>query len=311
MTPRALIIGGSGLIGRRLLHKLGPAVATATYHTRPFPGGVRFDATTMRILDLLKRAEGPYTHAYVLQGIANIDACARDPAGTARTNVEALCAVIDQLTAEGIMPVFASSDAVFDGMRGMSTEEDKVNPILTYGAQKAAVERHLGGMETPWLAARIAKVVTSDPVEPGIIGDWMEKLESGAAIHCARDQVFSPVDVDDVVDVLVSLALTGCTGIFHVCGAGSITRLEFLRMLVEEVSNYRNVAPRIIELSLRDLRLAEPRPLDTSMSGDKLTRVLGRSLKDMRTVCRDAARRRYGSVHETHRAATPIHGERT
>lgn len=309
MTLRALIIGGSGLIGRRLLHKLGPAAAMATYHTRPFPGGVRFDATTMRIVDLLKCAKVSYTHAYVLQGIANIDACARDPAGTARTNIEALCSVIDQLSAEGIIPLFASSDAVFDGTRGMWTEEDRVNPILTYGAQKAVVERHLAALTTPWLIARISKVITSDPAEPGVIGEWMEKLESGAEIYCARDQVFSPIEVEDVVDALVFLAQNGCRGVFHVCGPEPVTRLELLQMLMEEVGNFRNVVPRIIELSLRDLRLAEPRPLDASMSGDKLARLLGRRFKDMKAVCREAAHYRYGTARESRRIETSSHGE--
>lgn len=293
MSLRVLIIGGSGLIGRRLFHALGPNAATATYHTRPFPGGAHFDGTSMPVRSLLGRGER-YTHAFVLQGLANIDACARDPSGTARTNVDGVCSVIDQLVAEGVCPVFASSDAVFDGSRGAWTETDPVSPVLTYGAQKAAVEAHLAALPPPWLAVRLAKVVTSDPAEPGMIAEWMDRLEAGAEIHCARDQVFSPVDVEDVVAALIALAEQRCSGVYHLCGPAPLSRLEFLRLLVEAVREHRDVSPRIVECSLRDLRLAEPRPLNASMSGAKMERVLGRRMKDMRTVCREAAARRYG-----------------
>lgn len=307
MTLRALIIGGSGLIGRRLRQALGPRAGVSTYHTRPFAGGIPFDATATRVTALLERG-GPYTHAYVLHAVADIDACARDPQGTAHTNVDAVCAAIDDLAAARIVPVFASSDAVFDGSRGLWTEADPAHPVLTYGAHKAAVERHLQQLCAPWLAVRLAKVVTSDPDEPGVISDWLDRLEAGAEIRCARDQIFSPVDADDVADALVALAERRCTGMYHLCGPEPVSRLALLRMLVEEVRRYRHITPRILECGLRDLPFAEPRPLDASMSGEKLARVLGRRFRDMRTVCREAVDRRYGGARPASTAAAHARG---
>ena len=140
----------------------------------------------------------------------------------------------------------------------------------------------------------MAKVVTSDPDEPGLIADWMRQLEAGVPIRCARDQVFSPVDAGDVAEALTALALRGCTGIFHLGGPTALTRLEFLEMLVNEMARYRRIAPNIIRCSLRDLTFAEPRPLDASLSSEKVCRVLGKTFKDMRAVCREAVRRHYG-----------------
>jgi dTDP-4-dehydrorhamnose reductase len=294
MAPRYLIIGASGFVGARLFSILGPDNAVATYNNRPVAGGLAFDAVNMRLADsVLKRHVG-LTHAFVFHGITNIDACARDPQGTARVNVDSVCAVIDDLVEHGIVPVFASSDAVFDGSRGMWTEEDLVNPILTYGRHKARVEHHMQEKSCPWLVVRLAKMLGTEIGHVDVLGDWMDKLESGAVIHCARDQVFSPVDVDDAARALIRLADGGFTGVFHVCGPRPVTRLELLEMLVSEVRRNRDVAAQIVPCNLRDFEFAEPRPLDTSMSPRKLYDALGAGCEDMNAVCRKAAHRRYG-----------------
>jgi dTDP-4-dehydrorhamnose reductase len=209
-----------------------------------------------------------------------------------------VCKVIDDLIDHGIMPVFASSDAVFDGTRGMWTEEDLVNPILTYGRHKAQVERYLQEKSSRWLVARLAKVSGAGPRQADILSDWMDKLESGAEIHCARDQVFSPLDVDDAIDAMLGLAEGGHSGIFHVCGPRPVSRLQLLQMLIEEIDKYREreLPARIIPCSIRDplLKFAEPRPFDLSMSPGKLYATLGRSFDDPREICRKAAAARYG-----------------
>ena len=294
MAPRYLIIGASGFIGARLLSILGSDNAVATYCNRPVAGGVVFNAVNMRLADTILKQHNKLTHAFVFHGITKIDACARDPQGTAQVNVVSVCKVIDDLVDHGIVPVFASSDAVFDGSRGMWTEDDPVNPILTYGRHKAQVEHYLQEKSFPWLVARIAKVARTVPGHVDILSDWMDKLESGAVIHCAHDQVFSPIDVDDAVEVLLSLAEGGHSGIFHVCGPRPVTRLELLQMLIEEVQKYRELRAQIIPCSIRDFEFVEPRPFDTSMSPRKLYEILGRGFDDPREICRKAVAARYG-----------------
>lgn len=46
-----------------------------------------------------------------------------------RINVASLRTMIDELVDHGITPVFASSDAVFDGSRGLWTKQDTANPM--------------------------------------------------------------------------------------------------------------------------------------------------------------------------------------
>ena len=315
MAPRYLIIGASGFIGARLYAVLGRTHALATYHSRPVPGGFAFDAGRMRLADAVLKQHRGLAHAYVLHGETNIDKCAGDPRGTAEINVAGTKRVIDDLLNHGVTPVFASSDAVFDGSRGLWTEEDQVNPILTYGRQKVEVERYLLEKTGAGLVLRLAKVVATAPGANDMLGEWFNRLESGETIRCANDQIFSPVTVDDAVDAFVRLTQGGLAGIFHVCGPRPVTRLQLLQMLLEEAGPYREFQARIVPCSIHDFAFAEPRPLDTSMSPRKLYAALGREFDDYREICRKAAAARYGGgtgrAH-AHREASrhSISGER-
>lgn len=295
MSVRYLILGASGFVGARLYSYLGAQNAVATYHSNSekVPGGVFFDAATMDICESVLNRYDELTHAFVFLGITNIDACARDPSGTARVNVRGVCAVIDGLLDRGIVPIFSSSDAVFDGTRGMLTEDDLVNPVLTYGMQKVEVERYLQSKKGKWIITRFAKVVGSVPGYLDMLAEWMTKLERGEEIRCAYDQVLSPVDVNDVVYGLLRLIEVGLEGVFHISGPRALTRLELLQVVLRESSPYLASNAQVIPCRLNEIDFVEPRPLDCSMSSTKLFRATGFHCKDVETVCREMVLRRY------------------
>ena len=293
MSSRYLILGASGFIGTRLRAVLGQTRVVATYNKHPFEGGLAFDAARDRLsASILKRHAG-LTHALILHGVTNIDVCARDPSGTRRINVDSVRKVIDELVDHGIEPVFFSSDAVFDGTRGMWTEEDDARPILTYGRHKLEIENYLLARDVSHITVRMSKVLTSFPGKGDMLDDWMTQLEGGNEIRCASDQIFSPVDVDDAIAAVLQLIESGRKGLFHVCCPNPVSRLGLLNMLMEEMGVFRRTDSKVLPCSIRDFRFAEARPLDTSMSPAKLYATLDRTFKDLRQVCRQAAERRY------------------
>ena len=294
MAERYLIIGASGFVGKHLHAALGQANVIATYNRTQVAGGIAFDAASMRLIDMVLKKHRGLTHAFILHGVTSIDICARDPTGTARVNVAATQRVIDDLLKHDITPVYASSDAVFDGSRGLWSEEDPVNPILTYGRQKAEIERYLLDGAPSGLVLRLAKVVSVAPGANDLLGGWLTALEGGHAIRCASDQIFSPVTADDAVDAFVRLVQGRYAGVVHVCGPRPVTRLQLLQMLLEEAHRHRELPARILSCSIRDFKeFAEPRPFDTSMSPRKLYAALGRCFDDERETCRRLASARY------------------
>lgn len=286
---RFLIIGASGFIGQEVLHALGPGRAVGTYKKRAFDGGIFFDAQTMRLTQLPIEIEGRFTHGIILMMNATIDACARDPLGSWDVNVRAVMDMVNDLRAAGVIPVFASSDGVFDGRTGGYSEEDTLCPIINYGRHKAVIEWYMRSLPQPWLIARLAKIVGLTPGPHSLIGGWMDDLRLGRKLRCASDQRFSPAGVSDIARALVVLAERGATGMYNLGGPQVLSRLELLEMLVRHIQARAPLAVDITSCSINDLNFAELRPLDTSLDSRKAYAKLGFVFRTMDSLCDEAA----------------------
>jgi len=239
----------------------------------------------MQIGDLLARYPR-VTHAFVLLGITNIDECARRPDESARINITATLRVLSDLFDANIIPVFTSSDAVFDGSAGNRTERDIPTPILTYGKQKLEIERYILNHRSPSVVARLSKVVDPEIPQGDWLGDWVRKLVLGEEVRAAYDQVFSPVDANDVASGLVTLAQQRAVGLFHMGGPESCSRLEFLQRWSLQAMPHTNGKPlRLAPCSIGDFPFAEKRPLDTSLSSLRLYQQLGRPFTGIDAMC--------------------------
>lgn len=285
-----LILGGSGFLGPALRAALAPSPVAATYCMHAFAGGLRFDGRRDSVRDLFGTLGARPRVGIILLGVTSIDACARDPAGSAQVNVEAIVRIIDELRALGILPVFASSDAVFDGSRALWREGDPARPILTYGHQKLAVERYLASLPPPWLAVRLPKLISSVPHPRCMVSDWVERLGKPGRILCATDQYFTPTGADDVARAIGALIGAGATGLYHLGGPQRLSRRQLLEAVVDEYARHAPVKAEIIDCSLRDIPVLEPRPLDVSMDSS----LSGASLRPADEAAQAAVRRALG-----------------
>lgn len=287
-SDRILLLGGSSFIGKHLFVRLGSRIALATYQSKRIDHGVRFDARSMSLSDIIPSSDR-FSHAVILMGMTNPDACFRDKAGSTALNVTATKAVIDQAKDMGIVPVFLSTESVFDGTKGAYVETDPVSPIFTYGAQKAEIEDHIRKGCEKYLIVRLARVFGSTRGDGTLLMNWMEQIERNLEIRCAADQIFSPIHVDDVVEALVRLMRLNCTGIFHVCNPDSTSRSGLLKLLIEAYGDYTEYRGRVVECRLQDFPAEEKRPLDLSMKPDKLVSMTGIEIKGLRQRCREIA----------------------
>jgi dTDP-4-dehydrorhamnose reductase len=286
---KVLVIGGSGFVGSRLLSRLGRDRTIATYFSSPFAGGAHFDSARMRLADRLLRGPHGISHGILLQGVTSIDRCALAPEETARTNVDGAIAAIDDMLDAGIVPIFVSSDAVFDGSRGPSTETDELCPSLTYGRHAAAVERHLSGVSAPWAIARLTKVVARFASPRNILSEWLAAVSRGEAIRCAYDQILNPIDIDDVVEALYCLVEGGMRGLYNVAGPRPLPRLDLLELLFSTVGPSLRTTARIEICSLDDFPFIEPRPKNCSLASGKFVEATGLVPRSPEEICRDLA----------------------
>jgi len=282
---KVLIIGGSGFIGSRLLSSGSAGRYTATYLSQPLKGGVRFDTTRDRLADkFLLRGHG-YTHAVLTMGVTKLDQCAQAPERTELANLIGVQNAVDDLLEASVHPIFLSSDGVFDGTRGPWTEEDPVCPTLTYGRQKAGVESYLAGSPRPWTILRLSKVISTYASERNLLSLWLKQILQGQTILCATDQVLSPIDIDDVVQVIDFVVETGTRGLFNTSGSDILTRLELLETFVAHAPASVRKLAAVRTCLLRDVPSIEPLPVNCSLLNAKLRRVSGISPVSVARTC--------------------------
>jgi len=283
---RIFILGGSSYLGRRLFSRLGPRQATATYCKHPIKYGIYFDALKMNLLDIIEKP-GIFSHAIILFGDTKIDFCAKNTVRSTLLNVTRIGAVIGQLKILGIIPVFISTAAVFDGTKGNYIETDPVNPLLRYGVQKVQVERYLQESCEKFIIVRLSKVFGSCPGDGTLFTEWLGQLENNESIKCAYDHIFSPIHLDEAVEGLVRLIQNDCQGLFHLCNKNAYCRLDMLKLLINCYRKYKQITAKVIECSLYDFPFIEKRPLNNSMNPDKIIESTALQIKSIDFWCRD------------------------
>ncbi|MEO8008181.1 MAG: sugar nucleotide-binding protein [Betaproteobacteria bacterium] len=288
INQSTLLLGASGFFGPALREAFGASRAVATHFSHASAASLPFDARVTPVADLVSRLPSKPAAAVILLGITNIDACARDPSGTAEVNVRIIIRVIEELRTLGITPVFASSDGVFDGTRALWTEADDAHPILEYGRQKLAVERHLSSLSPPWLIVRLPKLLAQDVNPRCMLTGWVEALGRPERILCATDQYFTPAACSDVARAIAMLIGKEAQGLFHLGGPERLSRRALLGAVLDEYRKFASPRAEIVECSLRDIPVFEARPLDTSLSSERFGREFGYRFQPASAVARMA-----------------------
>lgn len=271
---KTLILGGSSYIGRHLFQQLGNSCSVATYYKNLPTIGIYFDSMAMSLTDIISRSDG-FTHAVVLIGDTRADYCAAYPKESYQLNVSSIKNIIDNLYKLNIKPVFASTEWVFDGVKGGYIETDLPSPVLTYGDQKVEVEEYLQESNNPYTILRLSKVFGIRRNDGTLFTTWLDAIEQKQAIRCAEDQVFSPIHVRDAVNSIIRLIQMDCDGIYHISNPSSYSRLELLDMLLARTKVHFPFDVKVIPCSIREFDLLEDRPLNVSMIPNKLLSSTG------------------------------------
>lgn len=290
---RILILGASSYIGSRLYKKLGAGKAIGTYNSHVLEHCIHFDALNMGIPDIIDGGDA-FTHAVILLSNTKPDLCAKNKEGSSYLNVRCICKIIDELNSLKIIPVFISTEVVFDGKKGNYSENDETSPILTYGAQKVEVERYLQDNCRKFLIVRLAKVYGYGLDDGTLFTAWLKQMLNNEKIICAWDSIFSPIHVDDVNDGLIKLMEHNYNGIFHMANNNAYSRLEMLNILRKYYKKYRKTDSEVVECSIYDLPTVEKRPLNISLNNKKLIQATKLKVRDIDEACEYITRAAFG-----------------
>ena len=283
---KILILGASGFIGRALSERLGNEQCMCTYNSgKKLVNGIHFNILADSIANIDTSA---VSHAVVLFGVTNPDHCANNRELSDAVNIRGVKRVLDELGERQIPFIFASSEVVFDGLKGDYVEGDLPNPILSYGIQKRMVEEYIA---EKWLLAtsiRIAKVYGTRPGDKSLLDGWFQQALLGGEIRCAADFISSAVHIDDVVTSILAICSNGLYGTYHVGGPRGISRYDLFLSLLDAIQKkHRIPSTRVVPCSIDDFVTVEKRPKNVSFVTKKLVRDTGIVLRPFEDGCQE------------------------
>ncbi len=277
MTPlrRLLITGGSGFLGSSLTrHAQGLFQVYAAFHTHP-PHNPGHEAVNMDITDadgVMTKVERIRPHLIVnTAALADVDLCQQEPGLAKALNIEGARNMARAAEAVGAGFIHISTDAVFDGRRGMYSEADPPQPVNEYGRTKRLGEAAVAETLPRSIIVRTAFYGWSPPHKT-TLAEWVvENLTAGRQIGMFTDVFFSPILTDNLAQALWEMHELNLSDIYHVGGAERLSKHDFG---LEIASAFGLDSKLIHPCSVDDKMSRAPRPKDISLNTGKAAGVL-------------------------------------
>ena len=279
MSVRYFVTGASGLLGHFLVSHLMregyDVVALANTHGLEGVGDSvqveKCDITHRQdLVDLLHRTSPDIViHA---AGVTNVDQCEFDPARARLMNTDVPSWISQWTMVRERRYVFISSDHVTGGKKALFSEIDPAAPVNMYAQSKADAEAAVSEND-PFAQIIRTNFFGRGPSWRKSITDWLwEKAIVGETIPAFTDSYFSPLSASYLSKAIADLSQLSAKGIFHVGGSDRISKYDFaLRFLEFFELDTKLVSPSLV----REAHLAALRPMDMSMSVDKIEDTLG------------------------------------
>lgn len=279
-----LVTGASGLLGSNLvLTALSRSYeVTALFHRQ------RFDLSPARLLQAEIRSHadaddllGACRPTWIIHcaANANVDGCEQDPEEALRSNAELPGHLAAAARRYGAGMVHISTDAVFDGEKGMYGETDPTRPINVYARTKLAGEAAVAA-ELPG-AIIIRTAIYGWNLQPKqSLSEWvLGRLERGEAVPGFQDATFTPILVNDLSELVLEMTERRLCGIYHVGSSDPVSKYQFARLVAE---TFELDPAMLLPSSLAAAPLKAPRPRNLSLDVSRVENVLGRPMPAVR-----------------------------
>lgn len=229
---KVLILGGSGFLGQSLVKFFGSDRCAFTYHSNKIDGGLKFDISQDKLADLeLDFSE--FSHVFILGANSRINDCFKNFESAKKLNVENTIRIIDESIKLNLIPVFSSTDLVFDGSEGDYSVDSKTNAIVAYGKFKEEVEQYLIQNIKDFRIIRISKVLSHTYGQGSFLDQWYDAIKSKNCINCIEDFYFTPIEINDFLKQIDEV-LTDSNLINHICGIEKVNRVDLFHKFAKE-----------------------------------------------------------------------------
>lgn len=271
MKKDIAIIGADSFIGKYLYEYFKKQVGFYTYyHNDIDKNGVYLNLLKLHDLKFDKDIK----YCFILSSISNPDNCYCNKKHCYKINVKKTKTLLLMLKKRGIVPIFFSSEAVYDGIDGNFIEED-ADPILLYGKYKLIIEKFIEKNFKKYIILRLGRVVGDRLFDGTIFSNWFLDIINNRNISCAYDQNFSFLYVIDLNKILKKLINKNIFGVFNIANNSGESRCKYLEDEITFLKkNGITYNKEIKKISINDFNTLEKRPKNLSLNCKRLHKKL-------------------------------------
>lgn len=265
MLEKALILGGTGLLGQALVTVLRDLQLTPLVPTRHELDVLNF-AALEDYLDTHRPSAIFNAVAYT-----QVDKAEDEEDAALPLNRDLPAQLARLVENKNTWLMHYSTDFVFDGAKQRPyTPEDAVNPLSAYGrskleGEKAILARKLENaciVRTAWLFG---------PGRKNFVDTILAKAAEGEALRVVDDQLGSPTFTEDLAGYSLSLAQTRTPGIFHITNRGSASWFT----LAQTALRLRGLTTLITPIKTGDFPCKAARPAYSVLQTRRFTQATG------------------------------------
>jgi len=276
-----LVTGASGLLGCKLVKALSESYEVIpTHNTHPaHPSSKRMDIVDGD--EVLKVLEGARPE-WVVHAAAetNVDKCETDRELAWSVNAEGTRNIVEACRKVGARLVYISTDYVFDGEKGLYSEEEPARPVNYYGLTKLKGEEFVRELCEDFIIVRTSVLYGWHQRKLNFATWVIDSLGNGKTINVVEDHCNSPTLADNLAEMIVEIVGMDATGVYHLAGSERTSRYDFARKIADVFGFDRSL---IMPAKMKDLKVwLAKRPQDSSLSVDKAKHELKVSLLDVR-----------------------------
>jgi len=271
---KLLVTGASGLLGSNLAYMASNDFEVyATYNTNhvSISGCKCLKLDLININDVSKVIDAIKPDLIIhCAANTNVDYCEKNHVEAWNQNVKGTENIARAAEKYNAYMIYVSTDSIFDGARGNYAEDDIPNPINYYAQTKLEGERVLQKYNIDYLIAR-TNIYGWNCLNKNSFAEWIvHSLQAYNKITLFNDVYFSPILINNLIDVLFDLYQKGICGVYHISGSERCSKLQF----GETVADVFDLDTKYIEqISVDEKNLFAPRPKDTSLNIDQVSKL--------------------------------------
>jgi len=270
---KLLVTGASGLLGSKLV-----GIARETFEVIPthssaplFPDSIKLDITDLdQVSEVFNRTQPD--HVVHPAAMTNVDKCETDKGTAWKINVHGTENIALMCRKHVARLVYVSTDYVFDGEKGLYTEEDATAPINYYGLTKLEGEKKVKQHCKNYIIARTSVLYGWHKQKINFATWVINSLRNNMPISVVDDHFNSPTRADNLAEIILEMLQKNLEGTYHTAGDERISRYDFARAIAKIfMLNEELITPT--KMSELETWIAR-RPRDSSLNVNKAKKML-------------------------------------